>query len=141
MSLPASFATPETRGRLGWTTLRLVLAVLIAAHGWVRWLDGGVPGFGDWLGGQGFPFGLAIASAITAYEILGTLLLAWGRFVFPLTLAYSFIYAMGIVLVHAPAGWFVVGHGRNGVEYSVLLIACLLCVGMQEAGALHRSKR
>ena len=35
------------------------------------------------------------------------------------------------VLVHLPAGWFVVGLGRNGMEYSVLLIACLLLVGWQ----------
>ena len=28
-------------------------------------------------------------------------------------------------MVHMPAGWFVVGLGRNGMEYSVLLIACL----------------
>ena len=40
-----------------------------------------------------------------------------------------------IVLVHAPAGWFVVGLGRNGAEYSVLLIACLLCVGLQHVGS------
>jgi putative oxidoreductase len=34
-------------------------------------------------------------------------------------------------MVHAPEGWFVVGLGRNGAEYSVLLIACLMCVGVQ----------
>ena len=28
-------------------------------------------------------------------------------------------------MAHLPAGWFVAGLGRNGVEYSVLLIACL----------------
>jgi putative oxidoreductase len=33
---------------------------------------------------------------------------------------------MGILLVHRHDGWFVVGGGRNGVEYSVLLIAVLL---------------
>ena len=32
---------------------------------------------------------------------------------------------MGIVLVHGPEGWFVVGMGRNGVEFSVLLLAAL----------------
>ena len=26
------------------------------------------------------------------------------------------------------AGWFVVGLGRNGMEYSVLIIACLVAV-------------
>ena len=31
-----------------------------------------------------------------------------------------------MILVHLPAGWFVVGGGRNGMEYSVLLIVALL---------------
>ena len=119
------------RSTLGWTVSRVCLAGLIAAHGWARWWVGGVEPFGGWLEGQGFPFGLAIATAITAYEILGTPLLALGRFVPALTAGYAAIYAVGIVLVHAPAGWFVVGLGRNGAEYSVLLIVALLCVGVQ----------
>jgi putative oxidoreductase len=130
-TLRHALRTPERRSRLGWLALRTLLAGLIAAHGWARLLAGGVVPFGAWLDGLGFPFGVAIAAAITALEIVGTLLLVAGRFVFPLTLLYSAIYAMGVVLVHAPAGWFVVGLGRNGAEYSVLLIACLLCVGMQ----------
>ena len=44
----------------------------------------------------------------------------------PIALVFSAIYACGIWLVHASAGWFVVGLGRNGAEYSVLIIACLL---------------
>lgn len=51
----------------------------------------------------------------------------------PLTVLFSAIYVTGIYLVHAKAGWFVVGAGRNGAEYSVLLIVVLLCVGMQYA--------
>lgn len=109
--------------------LRLLLAGLIAAHGWARWYHGGVVPFGQWLDGLGFPFGMALAIGVTAVEIAGTPLLALGRFVLPLSLLYSAIYLTGIVLVHAPAGWFVVGLGRNGMEYSVLLIACLLIVG------------
>ncbi|MBN8482541.1 MAG: DoxX family protein [Xanthomonadales bacterium] len=123
----------ESRGRLGWTCLRITLSVLIAAHGWVRLLGGGIEPFGAWLDAQGLPFGPAIATAITAVEVLGTIAYAPGRFVWPLSLAYASIYTVGIVLVHAPAGWFVVGAGRNGAEYSVLLIVCLLCVGWQHA--------
>ena len=52
--------------------------------------------------------------------------MAWGRWVTPVALVFAAIYACGIWLVHAPAGWFVVGLGRNGAEYSVLIIACLL---------------
>ena len=44
----------------------------------------------------------------------------------PIALVFAAIYACGIWLVHASAGWFVVGLGRNGAEYSVLIIACLL---------------
>jgi putative oxidoreductase len=32
-----------------------------------------------------------------------------------------------------PHGWFVVGLGRNGMEYSVLLIVCLLAVAYAHA--------
>lgn len=123
---------PQTVDRASarcWTLLRLTLAGLLAAHGWARLLSGGVVPFGGWLEAQGFPAGVVIAAAITAFEIVGTVLLAWGIAVFPLTLVYAAIYATGAVLVHWPAGWFVVGLGRNGMEYSVLLIVCLLLVG------------
>jgi putative oxidoreductase len=123
--------TAIARSDFGWMVLRIVLAGLIAAHGWARLIEGGVAPFGAWLTGRGFPFGPGIAIAITAIEIVGSALLLFRRLVLPLTLIYAFIYAMGIVLVHASAGWFVVGLGRNGSEYSVLLIVCLLCVGLQ----------
>ncbi|MBK7471170.1 MAG: DoxX family protein [Burkholderiales bacterium] len=125
--------TDATRSRLGWIILRLTLAGLIAAHGWTRLILGGAEPFGAWLTAQGVPAGPVIAWGITGLEILGTPLLALGRLVLPLTLAYSAIYAVGIVMVHAKAGWFVVGAGRNGAEYSVLLIVALLCVGAQHA--------
>ncbi len=123
-----------SRDRIGWSVLRVTLAVLIAAHGWSRLLDGGVEPFGHWLLARGVPAGFAIAVAITAFEIIGTVVFAIGRMVAALALAYSAIYAVGIAMVHAPAGWFVVGAGRNGAEYSVLLIVALLCVGFQHAG-------
>lgn len=110
---------------------RIVLSILIAAHGWARLLSEAVEPFGAWLNGLDFPFGLAIAYAITGLEILGTPLLALGRFTVSLCLLYSAIYIMGIFLVHAPEGWFVVGLGRNGMEYSVLLVVCLLGIAYQ----------
>ena len=120
-----------SRNELGWLVLRLALSGLIAAHGWTRWLTGGVPGFGEWLTSQGLPFGYAIAAAVTGIEILGTVLLASGKIVAPLTLTFAAIYSVGIYMVHAPEGWFVVGKGRNGAEYSALLIVALLCLGLQ----------
>lgn len=116
------------RGARAMLVLRLAIAGLLAAHGWARLIAGGVVPFGAWLDSIGFPFGFAIAVAITGYEIIGTVLLALGRWVTWLALGFCAIYATGLVLVHMPEGWFVVGLGRNGMEYSVLLIVCLGCL-------------
>jgi len=117
---------PPTSASQGLIFIRCVLAVLLFIHGVARWQAGGVAPFGEFLAAQGFPLGLVIAWAITLYEILATPLLAWGRWVTPIALLFCVIYACGIWLVHAQEGWFVVGLGRNGVEYSVLILACLL---------------
>lgn len=133
-SILGPLARMDRRSALGWLLLRCLLAAFIAAHGWARLVVGGVVPFGDWLSGQGIPGGFYIAAGITAVEIIGTPLFALGIRVFPLSVVYSAIYLVGIVMVHLPAGWFVVGLGRNGAEYSVLLIACLLLVGVQHRG-------
>ena len=118
----------DARSIVAW---RVVLALLIAIHGWYRFASGGVPLFGAWLESQGWPAGTAIASAITFIEIAGTPLLALGRAQFVLCLVYAAIYSVGLVIVHWPFGWFVVGAGRNGMEYSVLLIASFLILARQ----------
>jgi putative oxidoreductase len=112
--------------------VRVTVAGIIAVHGWARLFAGAVDPFGHWLDGLGFPFGHWIAWGITLFEIIATPVLAFGRLLLPLTLGFATIYAVGIALVHAKAGWFVVGLGRNGMEFSVLLIACLLAVGLQD---------
>lgn len=127
--------SPDRRSAISWVTLRIVLAGLLAAHGWARLLAGGVVPFGAWLESQGIPFGLAIAGFVTAIEIIGTLFLVAGVGVFPLSILFASIYSAGAVLVHLPEGWFVVGLGRNGAEYSMLLVTCLLLVGFQ-----HKSR-
>jgi len=129
----------SSRSRRAMLALRLVIAGLLAAHGWARLIAGGVVPFGAWLDSLGFPGGLYIAAAITAFEILGTILLALGIRVTWLALVYCAIYATGIVLVHWPAGWFVVGLGRNGMEYSVLLISCLALLAYVHAPARAES--
>jgi putative oxidoreductase len=122
---------PASRSSIAWVVLRLALAGLIAAHGWARLLAGAVEPFGVWLVSQGIPLGPVIAWTVTGIEILGAVLFAAGRLVLPLSVVFASIYAVGIVMVHAKSGWFVVGLGRNGAEYSVLLIIALLCVGAQ----------
>ena len=110
---------------------RLLVALLIGIHGWYRFTAGTSPEFGDWLATQHVPLPHAVAWGITFGEIVGSACLAIGLCVRPFALLFMAIYAMGIVLVHAPDGWFVVGAGRNGMEYSVLLIGSLALVALR----------
>ena len=89
----------DTRSALSWVILRIALAGLLAAHGWVRLMHGGVVPFGEWLSSQVVPFGLLIAAAITGIGIVGTVLFAIGVGVFELSIVFSIIYATGAVLV------------------------------------------
>lgn len=123
--------TEDSRARLALAAIRVLVSGLIAAHGWARLLTGAVAPFGAWLDDLGLPLGPWIAWGITALEIAGTPVLALGKKVPHLSFVYAVLYLVGLVLVHAPEGWFVVGLGRNGMEYSVLLVACLLAVGFE----------
>lgn len=116
--------------------IRCILAALLFIHGIARWQADAVTPFAGFLEARGIPFGIAIAWFITLFEVMATPILAWGRWVTPIALIFCVIYACGIWLVHATEGWFVVGLGRNGVEYSVLIMACL--IGLAWA---HRPRR
>ena len=108
--------------------LRIVVAILVFIHGIARIYLGIVDDFGEFLTLSSFPFGLYIAWGITIFEIVGSVLLALGYFVIPIAIIFSINLTCGIFLVHLKEGWFVVGAGRNGVEYSVLLITVFIAL-------------
>lgn len=108
--------------------VRIAVAAMFIIHGVMRIVENAVGPFGPFLESRGLPFGLAWAWAVTIIEIVGGTLLALGRYTAPLAAYFIIQTALGIWWVHWQAGWFVVGLGRNGMEYSVLLIACLIAV-------------
>jgi putative oxidoreductase len=112
------------------TIVRVAAAAMMVIHGTYRIFDGGVTPFGGFLGSQGLPAGVAVAWLLTIVEIAGGLLLMAGRFVRPLCVWFGLELLAGIALVHFREGWFVVGGGRNGFEYSVLLIVCFAAVAV-----------
>jgi putative oxidoreductase len=67
---------------------------------------------------------------VTLWELVGGVLLLLG--IQPQWVAPVFVVQMlvGIYFVHLKHGWFVVGHGVNGMEYSVTLIAALLATAL-----------
>ena len=120
----------DHRARVGVVVLRVATASVFVIHGLARIANGTVGGFGGFLGTWGFPAGVALAWVITLVEIAGGAALAAGLFVRGLAAWFILQIAAGIVMVHAASGWFVVGAGRNGVEYSVLIVACLFATAM-----------
>lgn len=116
----------SSRSQRALDVIRIVTSGTMLVHGLYRLLAGGVVPFGGALDSWGFPAGVAIAWAITIGEIVGGVTLLSRRYVRPLSVYFAAELMLGIVFVHGREGWFVVGGGRNGVEYSVLLIVLFL---------------
>jgi putative oxidoreductase len=118
--------------------LRVFLAATMIVHGVARIQADAVAPFGDFLNAKGFPLGFYLAWAITVFEIVGGTILALGFFAPVLALIFAAQLVTGIVLVHAKDGWFVVGLGRNGMEYSVLLIVSFVLIAYSHYGKPRR---
>lgn len=110
--------------------LRIVVAFILLMHSVPGMLNGGVIAFGkQYLDSVGFsPFGIYLAWAIKISHILAALCFLANRYLKPAGWSSIFIFAIGIWMVHMPEGWFVVGGGRNGVEFNVLLIAVVISI-------------
>lgn len=112
--------------------LRIAMGFIFMAHGAARLIDYSLPGFGEFLNSKGFPAGFYLAWAVTIFELLGGLLMVLRQFVKWLCIGEIIILFTGIVLVHSPNGWFVVGKTLGGMEYSVVLIIVLLAIFIAE---------
>jgi putative oxidoreductase len=104
--------------------VRIAVAGNMLIHGISRTVTGGVTGFDGYLTSLGFP--PYTAYLITAFELIAAILIMINRWTSILSIVFCIELIAGIILVHGPEGWFVVGHGRNGSEYSVLLLICFI---------------
>lgn len=110
---------------LGLAILRIVLGVIFVAHGYPK-IAGGVAGTAQFFGQLGIPLAGFFAWVITLLEFFGGIALVIGFLVTPIALLLTFHMLVGIVLVHAPNGFYVIGPGQGGIEFSLLLVAGLL---------------
>ena len=110
--------------------LRLAVAIILLTHGVPGMFDGSIHAFGDlFLNPLGFaPFGVAIAWAIKLSHVGAAVVLVLNRWVKPLGFLTIGVLLAGIIMVHFKEGWYVVGGGRNGMEYNFLLICALLTI-------------
>jgi len=129
------------RNHLAIVIIRVFLAATMIVHAVARIYAGGVEPFGGFLAAKGFPLGLYLAWAITIFEIAGGIVLAAGYFVPLIASIFAVQLIVGIILVHAEHGWFVVGLGRNGMEYSALLIVSFLTLAYAHYEPDRRRRR
>jgi len=121
--------------------LRLPVAIILLSHSVFGIFDNGINDFGNlYLNQVGFaPIGLYLAWAIKLSHIAAALCLLLNKFIFPAAIVTIAILVAGIVMVHFKEGWFVVGGGRNGMEYNFLLIFVLLAIMFPNGITLSRS--
>ncbi|HMQ06013.1 MAG TPA: DoxX family protein [Saprospiraceae bacterium] len=106
-------------------SLRIMVGFIFITHGLARLYYSSISNFGEFLNAKGLMFGIAFAWIITIGEIISGTFLMSGYKVKYCALFHILIILSGIFLVHLPKGWFVVGHGSGGAEYSFLILGVL----------------
>jgi putative oxidoreductase len=116
--------------KIAYAILRTTVAIILLSHSVLGMFDGGINDFGNfYLNKIGFaPYGVAIAWIIKLSHIVCAVFLIMNKYIRLASFATIFILIMGIIMVHFKEGWFVVGGGRNGVEYNFVLICVLAAI-------------
>jgi putative oxidoreductase len=86
------------------------------------------------------PYGVALAWTIKISHVICAILILLDKYIFPACLFTIAIMIAGIVLIHFNEGWFVVGGGRNGMEYNELIIFVLLQIMVNSWKTDQKSK-
>lgn len=122
--------------------LRIAVAIILLMHSVPGMFNNGVNDFGNfYLNTIGFaPFGVAIAWLIKLSHLAAAILLLMNKYIKPASIATILVLVLGILMIHFEEGWFVVGGGRNGVEFNFLLICVLLAI-MFPDGFMNKIKK
>ncbi|QSB25041.1 DoxX family protein [Flavobacterium sp. CLA17] len=110
--------------------LRITIAIILLNHSVFGMFNNGINDFGNlFLNQIGFaPYGVLLAWLIKLSHVVAAVLLLLNKYVKLAGFVTILVLIMGIILVHFQEGWFVVGGGRNGMEYNFLLIIVLVAI-------------
>ena len=116
--------------KIAYAILCITIAIILLSHSVLGMFDGGINDFGNlYLNKVGFaPYGVAIAWLIKLSHVVCAVLLIMNKYIRLACFATIFVLIMGIIMVHFKEGWFVVGGGRNGMEYNFVLICVLTAI-------------
>ena len=108
--------------------LKFPLIAILLVHSISGMFNNGINDFGNlYLNQVGFaPFGLYLAWIIKLSHLILAVSLVFDKYVKTPIIINILIFITGIFMIHIKDGWFVVGGGRNGVEFNFLLIFVLL---------------
>ena len=122
--------------------LRIIIAIILLAHAIPSVVSGDINQFGRlYLNEIGFaPFGVVLAWVIKGSHILAAVALICNRWIFYPCLVTIAILLTGIFILHIKDGWYVVGGGRNGIEYNVLLIVVLISILLYDKAVKNESR-
>lgn len=114
--------------------LRLGLVVIMFMHSVPSFVNGSVVAFGnEYLANEGFGFlGLPLAIIVKLIHLLTIYTLLANKYIKPTVILNVIILVAGIIMIHWKEGWYVVGGGRNGVEFNFLLIICFFSLLFSE---------
>ena len=107
--------------------VRIALILVFLMHSIPSILNGDVYDFGTkYLDTVGFaPIGLYLAWLIKLSHLGLVIALITNIWLKTLIYITILILSVGIYMVHLPYGWYVIGGGRNGVEFNIFLILAL----------------
>jgi putative oxidoreductase len=110
--------------------LRIAIIIIFLVHSLAGMFNNGINNFGNlYLNQVGFaPIGLPLAWAVKLSHIALAYSLLTDKYLKATSFITIFILIVGIFMIHLKEGWFVVGGGRNGVEFNFLLIMALLSI-------------
>lgn len=110
--------------------LRWAVAIILIMHSVPGMFNNGVNDFGNlYLNQIGFnPIGVPLAWVIKLSHLAAAICLIMEKYIRWAAIITIVILLSGIVMIHYSEGWYVVGGGRNGMEFNFLLIAALLTI-------------
>lgn len=102
---------------IGLMMARIVVGVILIAHGWQRWQIAGIPAQVDVLETAGLPYATTLAWLVIGFEIIGGILLIFGLAT-PLVGLAMVVLNLGIIVLVRSGSFFV--HDQ-GWEYNAVL--------------------
>ncbi len=122
---------PSAAASMGLLVLRVVVGAIFAAHGAQKIFEFTIPGTIGSFADMGVPLAEIAAPVVAFLELVGGILLILGFLTRPVGILLTIDMAVGLALVHLPAGLWV---AEGGYEFVAVLGVAALALALTGAG-------